>query len=386
MPSSAFSRRILLLGMTNLFYMPIKNSMASDTQNHFAQVEQIFQEAIKTNKTPGAVAAIGHQGQVVWKGVFGQRALVPHPEAMTWDTLFDMASLTKVLITAPAIMQLYERHLVQLDVPVCHYLPAFSGQGKQDITVRQLLTHYSGLPPDLDLSTPWVGRNTAIQMAFSCAPIHPAGEQFIYSDINFILLGLIIEKLSGLTLQDYATQNILKPLGLKRTFFAPVPTLYGTIAPTQYDEKGSLLRGIVHDPTTRRMGGIAGHAGLFSCADDMTRYAIALLNKRAGRSSPFPLKKETLVMMSSPQQPAGKTDQRGLGWDINTHYSTPRGDYFPVGSFGHTGFTGTSLWLVPQTDSFVLILTNRVHPDGKGNVVALRHDVASAAALALEQL
>lgn len=134
------------------------------------------------------------------------------------------------------------------------------------------------------------------------------------------------------------------------------------------------------------MGGVAGHAGLFSCADDMTHYAIALLNKRAGRSSPFPLKAETLVMMSSPQQPVGKTDQRGLGWDIATHYSTPRGDYFPVGSFGHTGFTGTSLWLVPRTDSFVLILTNRLHPYGKGNVVALRHNVASAAALALEQL
>lgn len=386
MPSPALSRRILLLGLTNLFYMPIKKSMASETKKYFAQVEQIFQDAVKTNKTPGAVAAIGHKGRVVWKGVFGQRALVPHPEGMTWDTLFDMASLTKVLITAPAIMQLYERGLVQLDTPVCHYLPEFSGQGKQDITARQLLTHYSGLPPDLDLSTPWIGRNTAIHTAFSCIPIHPAGEQFVYSDINFILLGLIVEKLSGLTLQDYATQNILKPLGLKRTFFTPTPALYSTIAPTQYDEKGTLLRGIVHDPTTRRMGGVAGHAGLFSCADDMTHYAIALLNKRAGRSSPFPLKAETLVMMSSPQQPAGKTDQRGLGWDIATHYSTPRGDYFPVGSFGHTGFTGTSLWLVPQTDSFVLILTNRVHPYGKGNVVALRHNVASAAALALEQL
>lgn len=385
MPSS-FSRRILLTGAASLFYSSTKKSMASDTQNNFTQVERIFQDAIKNGKTPGAVAAIAHKGQVVWKGVFGQRALVPHPEAMTWDTLFDMASLTKVLITAPAIMQLYERGLVQLDVPVCHYLPKFSGQGKQEITVRQLLTHYSGLPPDLDLSTPWIGRNTAIQMAFSCTPIHPAGEQFVYSDINFILLGLIVEKLSDLTLQDYATQNIFKPLGLKRTFFTPAPTLSSTIAPTQYDENGNLLRGIVHDPTTRRMGGIAGHAGLFSCADDMTRYAIALLNKRAGCSSPFPLKAETLVMMSSPQQPAGKTDQRGLGWDIATHYSTPRGDYFPIGSFGHTGFTGTSLWLVPQTDSFVLILTNRVHPYGKGNVIVLRHDVASAAALALERL
>lgn len=385
MLASSCQRRNLLLGATSLFYLTTKKSMASDTQNRFAQVEQVFQEAIKAGKTPGAVAAIGHKGQVVWKGVFGQRALVPHPEAMTWDTLFDMASLTKVLITAPAIMQLYEHGLVQLDIPVCHYLPAFTGQGKQNITVRQLLTHYSGLPPDLDLSTPWTGRNTAIQMALSCAPIHSAGEQFVYSDINFILLGLIVEKLSGLTLQDYATRNILNPLKLQRTFFIPTPALYSTIAPTQYDENNVLLRGVVHDPTTRRMGGVAGHAGLFSCADDMIHYATALLRKRAGHSSDFPLKTETLIMMSTPQQPAGKADQRGLGWDIATHYSTPRGDYFPAESFGHTGFTGTSLWLVPQTESFVLILTNRVHPNGKGNIIALRHDVASAAALALRQ-
>lgn len=350
----------------------------------FATLDQIFQKAIQDGKTPGAVAAVGQDGKTLWKGVFGSRALVPHRERMTWTTLFDMASLTKVLITAPAIMQFYERGLVKLDAPVSTYLPAFAANGKEAITVRLLLTHYSGLAPDLDLSTPWLGREAAVQRVMEARPIHPPGEQFVYSDINFITLGLIVEKLSGLSLDVYATRNILQPLGLSRTFFLPDSALRDTIAPTQYDEQNAMLRGVVHDPTSRRMGGVAGHAGLFSCADDMLTYARALLARRAGQASSFPLRPETLVLMSTPQQPAGKSDLRGLGWDIATHYSTPRGDYFPATSFGHTGFTGTSLWLVPEKETFVLILTNRVHPDGKGNVVALRKDIATAAARALQ--
>ncbi|MBO1325259.1 beta-lactamase family protein [Acetobacter sp. TBRC 12305] len=349
----------------------------------FTQVEEIFHNAIATGKTPGAVAAIGHEGRVLWKGVFGQRALTPTPEPMTWDTLFDMASLTKVLITAPAIMQLFERGLVGLDTPAARYLPWFAANGKQDITIRLLLTHYSGLAPDLPLDTRWQGRARAIQLVTETRPVNLPGERFVYSDINFITLGLIVEKLTGQPLAQYASRHILAPLGLKQSVFNPQAGLIARIAPTQYDENGHLLRGVVHDPTARRMGGVAGHAGLFSCADDMIRYAQALLDKRVGLPSPFPLRTDTVVLMSTPQQPAGKPDLRGLGWDIATHYSTPRGAYFPPTSFGHTGFTGTSLWLVPETRGFVLILTNRVHPDGKASVVKLRQDVATAAALAL---
>ncbi|MGV4878420.1 serine hydrolase domain-containing protein [Acetobacter indonesiensis] len=360
-------------------------AQAQSPDTRFLPVETLFKSAVAEGKTPGAVAAVGANGQTVWKGVFGHKALLPTPEPMTWQTLFDMASLTKVLITAPAIMQLYEQGLLQLDDPVCRYLPAFAANGKQDITIRLLLTHYSGLPADVDLSTPWTGKDTAVSLAMNATPEHPPGERFVYSDINFITLGLIVEKLSGLPLDEYAARAILAPLGLKRSFFRPDPVLVSAIAPTQFDESHTLLRGVVHDPTTRRMGGVAGHAGLFSCADDMLIYAQALLARRAGKPSAFPLKPETLVLMSTPQQPKGKSDLRGLGWDIATHYSTPRGTVFPASSFGHTGFTGTSLWLVPENETFVLILTNRVHPDGKGNVIALRRDVATAAALALQQ-
>ncbi|GBQ15990.1 beta-lactamase [Acetobacter cibinongensis NRIC 0482] len=303
---------------------------------------------------------------------------------MSWSTLFDMASLTKVLITAPAIMQLYEQGKFGLDDTVARYLPAFAANGKQHITIRHLLTHYSGLPPDVDLTAPWAGKQTGLNLALNATSIHKPGSIFVYSDINFLILGLLVETFSGMPLDQYAAQNILSPLGLKRTFFLPDPALRPSIAPTQYDERGLILRGDVHDPTTRRMGGVAGHAGLFSCADDMLVYAKALLARRAGKASTFPLSPQTLVLMSTPQQPSGKTDIRGLGWDIATHYSTPRGAVFPPTSYGHTGFTGTSLWLDPQSETAVLILTNRVHPDGKGNVVALRRDVATAAALALQ--
>lgn len=389
-PSPPLSRRTALAtgtlatGLNLLGLTPARAQNAP--ANRFAALEQIFQNAIAEGKTPGAVAALGMAGQTVWKGVFGNRALVPHKAPMTWGTLFDMASLTKVLITAPAIMQLYERGLLKLDEPACTYLPAFAANGKQAITIRLLLTHYSGLAPDLDLSTPWHGKDAAIQRVMDARPVHPPGERFVYSDINFITLGLIVEKLSGLPLDVYATRSILQPLGLSRTFFQPDSVLRDSIAPTQYDEQNQMLQGVVHDPTARRMGGVAGHAGLFSCADDMLTYAQALLARRAGRPSAFPLQPETLKLMSTPQQPAGKIDLRGLGWDIATHYSTPRGEHFPATSFGHTGFTGTSLWLVPDRDICVLILTNRVHPDGTGNVIALRKDAATAASLALQTL
>lgn len=382
-------RKTLLAGLahaTTLAGAPQRAFAQRERRNPFAPVDDIFHTAIKNGKMPGAVAAIGHEGQMVWQGVFGQRALVPTVEAMTWDTIFDMASLTKVLITAPAIMQFYERGLVALDTPACHYLPAFGTNGKQTITIRQLLTHYSGLAPDLDLNSTWQGKQTAQQMVMDSRPQTTPGEQFVYSDINFITLGLIVEQLSGLPLALYATDHILKPLGLHNSFFLPSPNRRANIAPTQYDENGQMLRGIVHDPTTRRMGGVAGHAGLFSCAQDSVSYAQALLNKLAGLPSPFPLQAETLHLMSTPQQPPGKTDLRGLGWDIATHYSTARGNGFPTSSFGHTGFTGTSLWLVPNSRCFVIILTNRVHPGGQGNVVALRRDVATAAALALRDI
>lgn len=347
-------------------------------------VDDRLRRAVSTHETPGVVCAVGQHGRVVHRAVYGQRAINPVPERMTWDTVFDMASLTKPLITAPCIMQLWEKGQIELDVPVSTYVPEFAANGKAGITIRHLLTHYSGLPSDLDLTEPWQGHDQARSRTMNARPDQPAGRKFIYSDINYLALGFVLEKLTGQPLEVYATQNILRPMGLGHSCFRPDASLLPRIAPTQADTDGHMLRGIVHDPTARRMGGVAGHAGLFSNADDICRFAQALLDRRAGRpGTPFPLRQDTLVLMTTPRQPAGSTELRGLGWDIATHYSSARGDGFPVGSFGHTGFTGTSLWIDPQSDSYVLILTNRVHPDGRGNVVALRHDVATAAARAL---
>ncbi|MCE2576630.1 beta-lactamase family protein [Komagataeibacter sp. FNDCR2] len=347
-------------------------------------VDDRLRRAVSTHETVGVVCAIGQHGRVLHRAVYGQRAISPVAQRMTWDTVFDMASLTKSLITAPCIMQLWEGGLIGLDTPLSTYLPEFAACGKKDITIRHLLTHYSGLPPDLDLVEQWQGHDQARSLTMNSRPDLPAGQKFVYSDINYLALGFLLEKLTGLPLDVYATRHILRPMGLDHSCFRPAASLLPRIAPTQVDETGHMLRGVVHDPTARRMGGVAGHAGLFSDADDVCRYALALLDRRAGRpGSPFPLRRDTVLLMTTPQQPAGRADLRGLGWDIATHYSSARGDGFPVGSFGHTGFTGTSLWIDPQSDSYVMILTNRVHPDGHGNVVALRHDVATAAAIAL---
>ena len=360
-----------------------RTSHGQRTTRNMAGIDHLLEQAVATHATPGVVCAIGHAGKVVYRSVRGQRAIAPVAETMTWDTVFDMASLTKAVITAPCVMQLWEQGRFDLDDPVCRYLPHFAAAGKSGITIRHLLTHYSGLQPDLGLTDKWHGRDAAFRLAMNTVPDHPPGSRFVYSDINFITLGFLVEKLSGMTLDTYATRYILAPLGMRMSRFLPPETWRAQIAPTQFDDDGHMLRGQVHDPSARRMGGVAGHAGLFSTADDMCVYAQALLDRRAGRPSAFPLQTRTLVMMTTPQQPQGQTDLRGLGWDISTHYSSSRGDRFPMNSFGHTGFTGTSLWLDPDSDTYVLILTNRVHPDGRGNVIRLRHDVATAAAIAL---
>jgi CubicO group peptidase (beta-lactamase class C family) len=299
------------------------------------------------------------------------RSLEPARERMTDDTIFDMASLTKPLITATAVMQLYEHGKIAPNDPVAKYLPEFGAKGKQDITIRQLLTHYSGLPPDLSLADVWEGKQEAYARAFAIEPVHAAGVQFVYSDINYIVLGALVEKLSGLTLDEYARRFIIAPLGLAHTRYLPPASWIPRIAPTQYDH-GAMLRGMVHDPTARRMGGVAGHAGLFSTADDMAVYAQSLLDRLAGRPSKFPLSRTVLEKMVAPEQPATGAALRGFGWDIDSPYSSNRGTLFPVGSFGHTGFTGTSLWMDPASDSYVVLLTNSVHPNGPKSITALR--------------
>lgn len=357
---------------------PASHGPRAVPQNLHTILDPILEQAVADGQIPGAVLLIGHDGRVIYRKAFGSRSLEPTREPMTEDTIFDLASLTKCIATATSLMKLVQDGRVRLNDPVAVYLPEFAQNGKQDITVRELLTHYSGLAPDLDLKTSWQGRDTAFKMAMAQKPAHPPGTGFVYSDINFEVLGFLVEKVVGMPLNDFAAQTIFAPLGMHHTRFLPPEDWVSRIAPTQYDEQGHMLRGVVHDPTARRMGGVAGHAGLFSTADDLALFAQQIL------SGSKILSRVSIEKMSTPQQPANAPSLRGLGWDIDSPFSSNRGELLPVGSFGHTGFTGTSLWIDPVTDTYIVLLTNAVHPRGGKSTVALRSRIATAVAAGLD--
>ena len=357
-----------------------RSASASDkvTSNpKLSVLDSIVLDAIHDGQIPGAVVLVGHNGQVIYRKAFGNRALEPRREAMTVDTIFDVASLTKVVATTTAVMQLVQKGEVRVNDPVAKYIPEFADNGKADITVRNLLTHFSGLREDFDLDPPWQGREAGLRLAFAEKPTFPPGSRFLYSDTNFIALGALVERVTGTSLDDYCAKKIFSPLRMTHTRFLPPAAWRPKISPTEYDESGKMLRGVVHDPRARRMGGVAGHAGLFSTADDLSKFASALL-----LGSPI-LSHEMVEKMTTPQQPPTAQVLRGFGWDIDSPFSSNRGDLLPVGSFGHTGFTGTSLWIDPTTQTYIILLSNAVHPRGKGSAVALRSKVATAVAAAL---
>lgn len=354
----------------------------ASAQTSLDTIDTIVNRAVDDHLFPGAVVVIGHDGKIVSRKAYGMRSLEPTRETMTAETIFDMASLTKPTMTALAVMQLCDEGKLNVNDAVAKYIPEFGVNGKQYITIRQLLTHYSGLPPDLDLKEQWHGKQEAFNRAFNSVLAHAPGSRFQYSDINYIVLDALVERVSGLTLDEYAQGFIIGPLGLDHCRYLPPESWDSQIAPTQYDENGRMLRGTVHDPTSRRMGGVAGHAGLFCSADDAATYAQNLLDRLAGRPSKFPLSRAMLEKMVVPEQPATGTALRGFGWDIDSPYSSNRGTLFPVGSFGHTGFTGTSLWMDPVSDTYVIVLTNAVHPNGGKSINSVRSEVADAAARA----
>jgi uncharacterized protein YbbC (DUF1343 family)/CubicO group peptidase (beta-lactamase class C family) len=336
-------------------------------------------EAIQSGLIPGAVLVFGRNGQVLYRKAYGSRALIPIREPMTVDTIFDAASLTKVTATTPCVMKLFDQGKIRLDDPVTRYLPEFQG-GKSDITVRLLMTHFSGMPPDLPLVPRWSGYQTGIQMALATKPIAPPGARFMYSDINFILMGEIVRRLSGMTLAEFARQQVFTPLAMNETEFQPPALLRSRIAPTEIDEDtGQPFRGVVHDPTARYMGGIAGHAGVFTTAEDLRKYVEMMLGMgQRGAVRIFdPL---TVRKFTQPASPADQPILRGLGWDIDSPFSSNRGELYPIGSYGHTGFTGTSIWLDRTTNSYVILLTNVVHPKRGKSLSSLRARVATAVA------
>ena len=374
----------------NLLFFGFLFSAAAFSQtsldSRLAILDPIVNDAIAQRQIPGAVLIVGHDGRVVFRKAYGNRAIEPQREAMTPETVFDCASLTKVVVTTTAIMQLWEQGKLRMNDPVAKYLPEFGQNGKQDITIRQLLVHYSGLPEDLELGKKWEGKETAYRMAFEVAPEQPPGSAFIYSDVNFIVLGALVERLSGESLDQYSAKHIFTPLAMKDSRFLPPASWQSRIAPTEEDENHRLLRGVVHDPTARRMGGVAGDAGLFSTADDLALFAQTLLDGGRGVLTPA-----TVAKMTAPQQPVNGTALRGFGWDIDSPFSTNRGELLPVGGYGHTGFTGTSLWIDPATKTYIVLLTNAVHmnvvhasePKKMGRAVSLRTKIATAVAAAL---
>ena len=342
-------------------------------------VDDVIDQAIAAGHLPGAVLLVGHDGRVIYNKAYGHRALVPKQEPMTVDTIFDCASLTKVIATTSSLMKLFEQGKFRLNDRITDYIPEFQG-GKSDITMRNLFTHFSGLKPDVPLKPAWTGNETGLRLAYTDTPAGPPGVRFVYSDINFILLGELVHRLSGQPLNEYARQNVFVPLGMQETMFLPPASLVPRIAPTERPTKDALpLRGIVHDPTARFMGGVAGHAGMFSTAPDLSRFAQMMINggELDGVRFVSPL---TVAKFTEPQTPPGQTILRGLGWDIDSPYSGNRGELFPIGSFGHTGFTGTSIWIDPSAKTYVILLANSVHPDLRPAITALRSKVATVVA------
>ncbi|HWQ33890.1 MAG TPA: exo-beta-N-acetylmuramidase NamZ domain-containing protein [Blastocatellia bacterium] len=368
-----------------------------------AYIDQAVEAEIAKKQLPGAVVLVGRQGKVVWRRAYGNRALEPKVEPMTPDTIFDLASLTKVVATATSVMILVERGMVRLGDPVARYIPEFAEAGKKNITVEQLLVHRSGLMPDNRIEDYQQGPEKAFENIWNLAPIAETGSKFIYSDVNYIVLGELVRRVSGKPLDQFAAENIFRPLGMKDTGFRPAANLQPRIAPTEKRGGRSLvestgeksdgeehwMRGEVHDPRSYLLGGVAGHAGLFSTADDLAIYCQMILN--GGEYQGVRILSPLGVARMTEARPSGGNavdgNARGIGWDIFTGYSANRGDLFPVGSFGHTGFTGTGLWLDPATQTFVVFLSNRVHPklDPKqpADVGSLRGRVASIVAAAL---
>ncbi len=340
-------------------------------------LDAIILRAIEDDQFPGAVLLVGHKGRIVHRKAYGWRSLEPWREPMTLDTIFDAASLTKVVATTSGVMKLFETGKLRLNDRVTVYLPEFQG-GNSPITVRDLLTHFSGLRPDLDLKPVWSGYDTGIKLALADKPVGPPGERFVYSDINFLLLGEIVRRLAMKPLPDFVRDSVFRPLGMRFTMFQPPATLRRRIAPTERVD-GQILRGVVHDPTSRYMGGVAGHAGLFTTADDLARFARMMLAKgRAGRVKVFT--PATVEKFTTPQSPPDQPILRGLGWDMDSPLSGNRGELFPIGSYGHTGFTGTSLWLDPVSDTFVILLASSVHPRVRPAITSVRARVSTAAA------
>ncbi|MES2463109.1 MAG: serine hydrolase domain-containing protein [Armatimonadota bacterium] len=377
---AASSRRISIPGLS----MRDPGQLGMTTER-LLEADTLVAEAVSRGGVPGAVLLIARRGSIVLRKAYGFAGMRPETRPMALDMVFDLASLTKPVATATSALILLEQGRIKLDSPVTHYLAAFAlaGGAKADITIRHLFTHAGGLPAGgayagRTITTPEIVREIANRQQMG-----PPGQQFLYSDLSFITLGAVVEAVSGQSLSDFARDNIFTPLGMNDTGFRPDARLAARIAATTSGDDTRETRGIVHDPTAKALGGVGGSAGLFSTADDLARFCQMMLNQGQYEGVRI-LRPETVLMATTKQSPYSG-NVRGLGWDIDSSYSI-RGT-LPLGSFGHTGFTGTSVWIDPITQTFVLLLTNAVH--GKPtprSINPLRRGIASAVAASITDL
>jgi len=367
---------------------------ASDTLSQ--RLDAIIEKAIADDEIPGAVLVVGHQGKIIHRKAYGARAVLPSREPMTVDTIFDVASLTKPLATASSVMVLLDRGMLRLDDPVARYIPEFGANGKEQVTIRHLLTHTGGLRPVPKLPEKWSDSTDVLKAIYDDTLVWPPGLRFLYSDAGFIVLGELVRRVSGKPLEEYARLNVFEPLGMKETRFLPPPAWLPRIAPTEEIDlpegakagsgRGRLLRGVVHDPRARGMGGVAGHAGLFSTVDDLAKYCTGLIGLMerdwlSGSALRRPFSGRTSRFMTEASTPSWIPVWRGLGWDIDSPFSSPRGDLWVAGeSFGHTGFTGTSIWIDPYQETFVILLASSLHPYPRPALSSLRSRVANSVA------
>ncbi len=335
---------------------------------HLSKIAALVDEAIAAGKMPGCVICFGNQKGIQFLKAFGQRKVVDGTEAMTTDTVFDLASLTKPVATATSVMQLLERGRLRLHSPVREFFPEFGCNGKENITLQHLLVHQSGLIPDNALRDYKDGAEQAWERICQLGIVAPVGKEFKYSDVNFIVLAKIVEKLSGKNIAEYSREEVFQPLGMNETTYNPGKELRRRTAVTEKRD-GEWMRGQVHDPRAWELGGIAGHAGLFSTAEDLSKYATMMLGRGTGRVDDKPIRilsPTTFELMTSSYKVSRGI--RGLGWDKQSPYSSNKGQRLSESAFGHGGFTGTVLWIDPKQDLFFVFLSNRVHPEGSGNV------------------
>ena len=399
MRATAFIASAGLIAMNLLIacsHIPITTPLLN--ADRFAPIDAAIDSAVARGQMPGAVywlERVSSQNSASHQKAHGRHTFDADADAIQLDTVFDAASLTKVIATAPSVMLLIEAGTLGIDSLLVKYFPECSGGGKDAITLRHLLTHTSGLAAGLAPKSAWRGQEAALTLACAQTVTHPPGQFFRYSDINFILLGLLVQRVAGMPLDQFAETHLYVPLGMRDTGYLPLKRVaLSRIAPTQkmFDPTtqalhadlatDSVLRARVHDPSARLMGGVGGSAGVFTTATDLARFARMMLNEGT-LDGVRVLSRESVRLMSSVQSPAGIGARRSAGWDIDSPFSRPRGSVFSIGSFGHTGFTGCILWIDPQSKTFYVFLSNRVYPNDKVNILALYGTLGTLSAQAV---